>query len=302
VRRPTPVRGIDQIPVHVRVGSISGEPGLDSASVDIDGVVYTSVTLLATGHALRPGNRVLVATYGNGELAVLAKAGRANDGLPDIPSPSSPGGDFPPGVTYWPTSTGAGWPAAGRLIVLNFGSRAVQVVLGASTGLTSQPAMTVRSWNGTVWTPWALMGGAAPAAAQTFNGSAQSSIPTAAYTAGSPVVGLAYTVPPSGRVRVSCQAYAECWSDQNLIAVTFEVRDGGTIGSGTVLHAAHANYAIIAGMAVNPSAPSIGTGLRWLDFTGLTPGGQINARVMHIRTGAASADRVVYRQLNIDPL
>ena len=289
---------------HLLVGDISGTPGTEYASVNIAGVVYTSVPMLYTGHALRSGNRVLVASAG-GELTILGKLGEGNAALPDAPAVATAREGYPPGVSYWTATTTEGWPTGGLLVVENFvtSGRTVQWQVRASTGSSDRPSIFIRSWGaGSTWTPWALLGAAEPIGSQTFNATDQTSIPTAAYTAGSPVVGMAFTVPPSGRVRVAVEAYAQCWSDQNLISVTFEVRDGGTVGAGTVIHAAAANNAIIAGMAVNVSAPSIGTGRRSLNFTGLTPGGQINARVMHIRTGAASGDVVKYRQLNIDPI
>lgn len=303
MRRPArPLTVTDPLSAHLLVGDISGAPGTEYASVNIAGVVYTNVPMLYTGHGLQSGNRVLVASAG-GELTILGKLGEGNDSIPGAPVDTSGLLTYPPGVSYYSATTANGWPSNGLLEVLRYNGsgRSVQRLTAASVGAGAAPRFYTRSWGaGSAWTPWTAVGDAAPS--QATDATNQGSIPTGAYTAGSPVVGMAYTIPASGRVRVAVEAYAQCWSDQNLISVSFEVRSGGTIGSGTVLHAAHSNHAVLAGMAVNANAPAIGSGRRSLNFTGLTPGSQINARVMHIRTGAASADKVIFRQLDIDPI
>ncbi|MGW5402645.1 hypothetical protein, partial [Streptomyces sp. NPDC003952] len=119
-----------------------------------------------------------------------------------------------------------------------------------------------------------------------------------AFAAGTPVVGSSFTAPASGKVYVTVTSHMEHNTAAAFAYVAFEVRDGSTIGSGTVVHAANTDEGV--GIGSSGTAPTrINAGNRVL-ITGLTPGSAYNARTMHLTT-AGNFD-IFYRSLLVEPV
>lgn len=102
------------------------------------------------------------------------------------------------------------------------------------------------------------------------------------YVAGSPVVGTSFVAPQSGCVIVNIDG--GIGHNGTTISVSaylsFEVRAGGTVGSGSVVVAAADDN---GGRVLNPSTDAgfkYGTATRRVPVTGLTPGSTYNARLM----------------------
>jgi len=139
------------------------------------------------------------------------------------------------------------------------------------------------------WVPWVP-----PVSA---DGTDITAITSTTPAAGSPVVGTTFTAPPSGRVWVNLSGglYAEAASTEVILG--WELRTGGTIGSGTVVsgYAANGDLGISTGRGITSQI----TTTRREPVSGLTPGSVYNVRTMHwvgVGTG-----RVTYRKLVIEP-
>lgn len=121
------------------------------------------------------------------------------------------------------------------------------------------------------------------------------------FAAGSPTVGTSFVAPPSGAVFITVSSYFRENLNGNLGIVSYTVRNGSTVGAGTVVGAAaNANVGLIVGQAVNTSAPAtLNASHRKLWF-GLTPGAAYNVRVEHCTTPAGSIT-VFYREILVEP-
>lgn len=123
---------------------------------------------------------------------------------------------------------------------------------------------------------------------------------TTSYLPGTNVVGVVFTAPPSGRVYVTVSSYFGQTTNANEAIVSFAIRLGGTIGSGTTVVGPSGNRALVCGMAVNSGAPARLQASRRCTITGLTPGTVYNARV-EFATSPAGACQVFTRELLVEP-
>lgn len=114
------------------------------------------------------------------------------------------------------------------------------------------------------------------------------------FTAG-PNCGSAFTAPDSGKILVTVSGHIECNTANEACYLSFEVRTGGTFGSGTITTTAITDNGIGAGSGGGTGRIS---GSNRLLVTGLTGGASYNARTMHITTGG-NFD-VFYRRLLIE--
>jgi hypothetical protein len=123
------------------------------------------------------------------------------------------------------------------------------------------------------------------------------------YVSGSPVVGTTFVAPPTGKVYVTVSGRIQCQTASNTVYLSFEVRTGSTIGSGTVITAAEARRSVgVGGNATGFTFSRVVGSYRYL-LTGLTPGDTYNARTMHAAQGPASAAANFYsRDLLIEPV
>jgi hypothetical protein len=104
---------------------------------------------------------------------------------------------------------------------------------------------------------------------------AQTGITSGTPAAGSPVCGVAFTAPTTGRVLVQFSAFVDNDTAAQVTYVTIEVREGSMVGSGTVVLAAsdlngfyHEGVNQVRGGMFHP-------------VDGLTPGASYNVRLMH---------------------
>lgn len=121
-----------------------------------------------------------------------------------------------------------------------------------------------------------------------------------AYTPGANVVGEVFTAPPSGQVDIFFSGRLNLNVAAAVrILLSVEVRNGGTIGAGTVFAAADDDWSIECGVDLNTRI-SAGI-LRFI--VGLTPGATYNARLMHRNAVAAvGAGTIFARNLSIRPV
>lgn len=145
--------------------------------------------------------------------------------------------------------------------------------------------------------------GTLPAAVQVADGTNLTGINVAGPIAGSPVVGVVFTAPPSGRVRAAVTgtlaATAGTGQINGLLAV--QVRTGAVIGAGTLVHD---GFAADPGARVVFIGPINGgvCGSAAMMVSGLTPGAQYNAQTVHGVLGTSAAMTVYNRAVTVDPL
>lgn len=115
------------------------------------------------------------------------------------------------------------------------------------------------------------------------------------------LVGFTFVAPVSGKIYITVSAYAAMSNNTRQTYVGFEVREGSTIGSGTVVTAADTDHAIATSRAVTSGGPSEIQASRRHLVTGLTAGDTYNARTMRWvnTTGGGS---VYYRSLLVEPV
>lgn len=115
--------------------------------------------------------------------------------------------------------------------------------------------------------------------------------------AGSPQVGHTFVAPPSGAVMVNVSGYIACASAASQVILSFEMRAGGTVGSGTVFYAANPDR----GLRIGRSASDELTATRRNRVFGLTPGSTYNVRTMHWM-GTGTGGQVLFRNILVEPL
>ena len=131
-----------------------------------------------------------------------------------------------------------------------------------------------------------------------------SGITSSTFDAGSPVVGVVFTAPESGQVRVVVGGVVRIEVGDNVTRRTelsWELREGGTIGSGTVVQdpqnatAVSAEIGAVAGLTAGLAAS------RSRLVGNLTPGVTYNVRTMHrVNAGSGSpSGSVVHRSIEV---
>lgn len=126
------------------------------------------------------------------------------------------------------------------------------------------------------------------------------------FVAGTTPFGVTFVAPPSGVVYVTLSGYFRQSQDGGVALMSWTMRTGGTVGSGTTFGtAATSNRALITGGVVSTGKPIYFQGSRRSVVSGLTPGNTYNVRVevavdFDSPAIAAGID-VVYRELIIEP-
>lgn len=126
------------------------------------------------------------------------------------------------------------------------------------------------------------------------------------FEAGATPFGVSFTAPPSGVVYVTLSGYFRESQDGGVALMSWTMRTGGTVGSGTLVGtAANPHRALITGGVVTTGKPIYYQGSRRSVVSGLTPGNTYNVRVevavdFDAPAIAAGID-VVYRELIIEP-
>lgn len=157
---------------------------------------------------------------------------------------------------------------------------------------------TMEVWDGSAWAT------VASAAEPTF---AESSTDIAGFTntgysPGTPVVWTVFTAPPSGQVYVTVTGLINSTTNTNRAELGWELREGGTLGVGTVILSPSVDRSVCGSHAVNTGATaSIGGSHRYPILTGLTAGDTYHIRVMH-RMQPAGTGNINYRSVLVEPV
>lgn len=122
---------------------------------------------------------------------------------------------------------------------------------------------------------------------------------TSTYAPGSPVCGTTFVAPASGSVYITVSGRIQNDTATNTTYLSYEVRDGAVVGSGTpVLAPDSGGRALAAGIAASARA---GGSRRYL-LTGLTPGNSYNVRTMHAGQMATGGATIFNRDLLVEPV
>lgn len=132
-------------------------------------------------------------------------------------------------------------------------------------------------------------------------------ITSTSFIAGSPVCGLVFVAPPSGKVWVKVYGFLTVTLGANSLGrgeLGWELREGSVIGSGSVVVAASTNLERLISAAVGSTTGLINQasgGDAYL-VTGLTPGADYNVRTMHRTNNAVHVVVVSERRLSVEPV
>ncbi len=141
-----------------------------------------------------------------------------------------------------------------------------------------------------------------PAIAYVSEGTDEAAFTNTTFTAGTTPVGTTFIAPTSGVVLVFWGARLESNVASRSVTLTVEVREGATIGAGTVVSAASDDSAV--------ETPSDATGggntriqaTRHRVVTGLTPNMPYNIRTMHRMFGGAGNGDIFRRDIAVLPV
>jgi len=101
-------------------------------------------------------------------------------------------------------------------------------------------------------------------------------------------------------VLVLWSGYIQATNNGGATILSFEMKTGSTVGSGTLVGtAANSDRSIIVGKAVNSGAPALNNAGQWSRYFGLTPGANYNVRLMHAVDGGTGV--IVFRQIAVYP-
>lgn len=121
------------------------------------------------------------------------------------------------------------------------------------------------------------------------------------FVAGVAPVGLAFTAPPSGQVYVTLSAYFSQVINQQSSFVSFAIRNGSTIGSGTSVLASSGDRALVCGDTITTGAPCRLQASRRALIVGLTPGSPFNVQI-EMSTTSGGNNTTFYREILVEPV
>jgi hypothetical protein len=129
-----------------------------------------------------------------------------------------------------------------------------------------------------------------------------SSITSTTPAAGSPACGFSFVAPPSGGVYVTVSGRINQSSNGNETLLGYQVRSGGTVGTGTIQVDYSSFRAIATGRAVVTSGSSMASASRRhrINPGDLTAGSTFNVQTMHWVTGGTGS--VDYREVIVEPV
>lgn len=137
-----------------------------------------------------------------------------------------------------------------------------------------------------------------------YNDTTISGITSSEFDAGSPVVGVVFTAPESGQVRVVVGGFVRIELGGNVVRRTelsWELREGGTIGSGTVVEDPKLATGVVAEIGAVAGLTASVAASRSRLVGNLTPGVTYNVRTMHrVNTGSGSpSGTVIHRSIEV---
>ncbi len=129
-----------------------------------------------------------------------------------------------------------------------------------------------------------------PAAVQAADSTDELGFTSTTYTAGTVTVGVSFTAPTSGTVLVWWGARVEANTASRSVLVSVEVREGATVGAGTVVSAASDDSAIESPQDAAAGAATRLQVSRHRLVTGLTAGMPYTVRTMHKISASGNGD------------
>lgn len=142
--------------------------------------------------------------------------------------------------------------------------------------------------------------GGNPQPVLSFSATDITSISSTSFIPGTPVVGIAFTAPDTGKVYIVVSGHMASAGIANAyIYLAAEVRTGSTVGSGTVFHAAVTDEGVSIGQA-DTNITRI-SGSNEILVTGLTPGSSYNVRLVYLTTAGTNAT-IFYRAVLVKPV
>jgi hypothetical protein len=144
----------------------------------------------------------------------------------------------------------------------------------------------------------------APPAVNAADSTTVATAASTVYAQLSPVVGVAFTAPTSGRVKITFRARFECKLNGSRVVVSAELATGATVGSGTVLNAASDDEALESTQSATATTTPAETRMNAAQYryiTGLTAGTTYNAYVV-VKGFTASNGTVYSRGILVEPL
>lgn len=169
----------------------------------------------------------------------------------------------------------------------------------SNVAITVGMSVQLLSYRGSLLVIGASGNGAQPveATGSTSNGS----VASATYTnnlSGTGIHGVAFIAPPSGKVQIIGRSSGGNNTVGNYAQMDWEVRQGSTIGSGTLFRTTNNNTAsVFLSSTANGQGPLNISGL----LTGLTPGASYNACLTFATNGTGTAN-FNRRQIAVYPL
>jgi hypothetical protein len=160
----------------------------------------------------------------------------------------------------------------------------------------------VKIYDGTAWRRTPLFDSETLGTAGVIETTSLTGITSGSFITGSPACGVAFTAPPSGGVYVTVSGHLKQANNANNIMLGFEVRSGNSVGAGSVQVSGSSARALVAGNAVNASAPVELTASRRCRIQAgtLTPGAAFNVQTLHLVSGGAGT--IDYRELIVEPV
>lgn len=125
-------------------------------------------------------------------------------------------------------------------------------------------------------------------------------ITSTSYAPGSPVVGFTFVAPPSGKVFITISGNVQQNNNGWHTALSYELKTGGTIGSGTSVQVGAFTRAVVAGQGVTSGGPAYASASKRGLVTGLTAGNTYNVRAVHRVTGGSG--ELEFRSLTVEPV
>lgn len=260
-------------------------------------IAQSSVTNLVTDQATQ-NSRL---TAAEGELDQFIGAGVVHA------APGDAATTFPLGLSVWTVSSGDGWPISGLMVVLRYTTapaRVTQEIIEAVT-TSVRERRRFRHWDGTAWTAWEGDDLLTPAQHENATDVGIAANDTYNDEGASNRAQLVFEAPPSGTITITAFfVFALELSAANLRAMygSFEVRTGGTVGSGTQVLAPDDNRAVQLRSDTAGEALSIGADVSYV-LSGLTPGDTYNIRTMTrvSATGSFTQAASAHKRLIITP-
>lgn len=160
----------------------------------------------------------------------------------------------------------------------------------------------LKAYNGSAWVRTGAFDYEAAGGGSINETTTIASITSTTPAAGSPACGFAFVAPPSGGIYVTVSGRINQSSNGNETLLGFQIRSGGTVGSGTIQLDFSSLRTITCGRAVVTSGSSMMTGSRRYRVGPgtLTAGSTFNIQTMHWVSGGTG--QVDYREVIVEPL